>query len=69
MAKEITRKYACRAKLCKGMTVATNVTASYDPSETKIKDLEQDIKEEVAMRFSKGNFKLTADDIKINRIK
>ena len=68
MTNKITRQYACRAKLGKGMVICNTVSATYDPSTTKIKDLEQEIKEEVARYLTKGSYKFSAEDIKIKKI-
>ena len=69
MAKEITRKYACRAIIRNSIVICNTVSATYDPSTTKIKDLEQEIKEEVARHLTKGSYKFSAEDIKIKKIK
>ena len=68
MTNKITRQYECKATLCKGMVICNTVSATYDPSETKIKDLEQEIKEEVARYLTKGSYKFSAEDIKIKKI-
>ena len=69
MAKEITRQYECKATLCKGMVICNTVSATYDPATTKIKDLEQEIKEEVARYLTKGSYKFSAENIRIKKIK
>jgi hypothetical protein len=63
-----TRQYECRATIRNSIVICNTVSATYDPSTTKIKDLEQEIKEEVARHFTKGSYKFSAEDIKIKKI-
>lgn len=63
-----TRRYKCRIKWTKGITLATEVSVTFDEG-TKIKEVEAELKDYMAKQHSTDTKKFTADDVKITRIK
>ena len=63
-----TRRYKCRIKWTRGITLETEVAVTFD-EDTKIKEVEAELKDYMAKQHSTDTRKFTADDVKITRIK
>ena len=62
------RVYKCMVKYSKGITMAMDCTVTCD-NDTKIREMERDLKAAAADEFSTALKKFTAEDIKIQLIK
>ena len=62
------RVYECRAEYFKGITLSVQAIVQLEDDMT-IKEMEKELKENVAEHFSNGKRKFTADEIKIKLLR